>query len=50
MKFLADMGISQTVVKTLRDNGSDTLHQKSLSLTVLSFEFSIAAHNSSNGL
>ena len=26
MKFLADMGISQTVVKTLRDNGYDTLH------------------------
>ena len=26
MKFLADMGVSQTVVKTLRDNGYNALH------------------------
>ncbi|ELS03611.1 hypothetical protein Xen7305DRAFT_00033350 [Xenococcus sp. PCC 7305] len=26
MKFLADMGVSQTVVKTLRDNDYDALH------------------------
>ncbi len=37
MKFLADMGVSQTVVENLRESGYDSIHLREESLQRLAY-------------